>query len=236
MYKIAVCEDESIIRDDICRLCSDILTEKHMEHSLTTFRNAEEFEHSLQMRNSFDLVILDIELGGKDGISLARDLRKQENQISIVFVSAHEIYLRDGYGVQPVHFLIKPVERSALDEALSADIRLHHHNMPHINVRSGSKILPVCIDDIIYVEVMDHILHIHTPEGDIPSRSTLTLFMNSLPAEDFCRCHNSFTVNLRYIRNISHSSVSLSNNVTLPIGRKYYDSFQKSFIRYINCV
>lgn len=234
MYKIAICEDDAFIREDLRRLCDNILTDIHIEYSLSPFSTAEEVETALSSGFPFDLLILDIELGGKNGLELAKELRQQDNRISIIFVSSYENYLRDGYGVQPIHFLIKPVTREALTDAISTDLRLHRSHMPHINVRSGSRIVPVSSGDILYVEVMDHILHIHTRTEIIPSRSTLTGFLELLPTDIFCRCHNSFAVNLQQISNITHASISLKNGATLPIGRKYYDDFQKAFIRYMN--
>lgn len=90
-------------------------------------------------------------------------------------------------------------------------------------------------ESILYLEVMDHVLTIHTLSGNYDIRTTLTQILGMLPEEQFCRCHNSYAVNLARIADISRTAgITLDCSVNLPIGRKYYNDVQQRFIKFIN--
>ena len=205
-----------------------------IDFKVTVFHEAEEFLKQLSAGQSFDLVILDVFLDDQNGFEIARMLREQENPISILFISSSEEYLRDGYSVQPVQFLIKPIDYKALGEALLIDLRSQQSCEQRIYVQVGEQTIALYVNQILYVEIMNHTLSIHTKDDVISLRATLTMFESMLPRQYFCRCHNSYIVNLQEISSISRTVASLNNGITLPIGRKYYDSFQQAFIRSIN--
>ena len=126
-YRIAVCDDDDIIRENLCSLCSDILTNDSVEYRLESFRSACELEKRLDTESCpFELLILDIQMEGMTGMELARSLRDKGNRVSIIFVTACEDYLSEGYGVQPIHFLLKPVRREALASAIHTDLKLNY--------------------------------------------------------------------------------------------------------------
>ncbi len=126
-YRLAVCEDDLLIREEMCSLCRDILTEEKIEQVVTAFASAEELERVLREEGTpFDLLLLDIQMEGMNGMELARTLRERGDRVSILFVTGCEDYLREGYCVQPIHFLLKPVKREELANALRADWELNH--------------------------------------------------------------------------------------------------------------
>ena len=88
--------------------------------------------------------------------------------------------------------------------------------------------------DITYIEVMGHNLYIHTVMDKTVFRQTMAEIERMLPNDIFCRCHNSYVVNLKYIDEFSRTEIILNNGTVLPIGRKYCNDFQKKFIRYMN--
>ncbi len=233
MYNVAVCDDENIIRDDLCSLCKEVLEFMNIEHSITPFGSAEALEAAMDTGNGFDLIILDIELTGKTGIDMAQDMRRKNDMTSIIFVSSHEGYLKYGYSIQPIHFLIKPVEFNMLYNAISADIRINHSSSQLV-LNFKSKSYTINTSDIIYIEVIGHNLYIHTEERKTAFRQTMAEIEQKLQGENFCRCHNSYIVNLKYIDEFSRTEITLQNGIKLPIGRRYCDSFQKRFIRYMN--
>ncbi len=233
MYKVAICDDENIIRDNLCSLCDDVLNFKRLEHSIESFDNAEALEQAMEVGNTFDLIILDIELTGKSGIDFAQEMRRNNNMTSIIFVSSHERYLKYGYNIQPIHFLIKPVDFNMLYNAISADLRINH-STSQIMLNFKNKSYTINTSDIIFIEIIGHSLYIHTSENKIAFRQTMAEIEQMLPGEFFCRCHNSYIVNLRYIDEFSRKEIILNNGTILPIGRSYCDSFQKKFIRFMN--
>lgn len=230
MYNIAVCDNDKSICDELTEFCEDILNEDGIEHSITQFMSADEFEREA---NSFDLVLLDIEMDDRNGFEMAKEMRRFGNKISIIFVSGHEDYLRHGYSVQPVHFLLKPVKRDALAEAVAADIRLNHSN-DDIVLYSGMKTMILPIDKFVYAESYNHSILVHMTESVRFLRMSLTELDRQLEPYTASRCHNSYIVNLRYIAEFNRKGIITVTGEKLPVGRKYYNDLKSDFVKYMN--
>ncbi len=234
VYRIAVCDDDDIMRENLCSLCSDILTDDSIEYRIEPFRSACELEKRLDIESGpFDLLILDIQMDGMTGMELARSLRKKGNRVSIIFVTACENYLGEGYGVQPIHFLLKPVKREALASAIHTDLKLNYIPKTVI-VHIGNKLVHLVFSDVQYIESYNHSIVIHQSAGNNTYYFSLSDFEKQLPMGQFARCHNSYLVNLEEVREIGRTELTLQSGETLPIGRAYYKTFQNAFVRYIN--
>lgn len=234
VYRIAVCDDDDIMRENLCSLCSDILTDDSIEYRIEPFRSACELEKRLDIESGpFDLLILDIQMDGMTGMELARSLRKKGNRVSIIFVTACENYLGEGYGVQPIHFLLKPVKREALASAIHTDLKLNYIPKTVI-VHIGNKLVHLVLSDVQYIESYNHSIVIHQSAGNNTYYFSLSDFEKQLPMGQFARCHNSYLVNLEEVREIGRTELTLQSGETLPIGRAYYKTFQNAFVRYIN--
>lgn len=234
MYRLAICDNESNMRSVLAGLCNEILDEYSVEHTITEFSSAEAFGAAIQDENcQFDVLLLDIVLEEKSGMELARELRSEGNRISIIFITGYEQYLQEGYDVQPIHYLLKPVEKSALEKALKTDIKLNY-NVKTVVLRKGIKTTVLALRDVLYIESLNHIVTIHLVNGTFSFPQTLTEIMQVLPNNVFCRIHKSYLVNMDHIVEFSRSEAMLSNSARLPVGRKYYQESQRKFIRYIN--
>ncbi len=234
VYRIAVCDDDDIMRENLCSLCSDILTDDSIEYRIEPFRSACELEKRLDIESGpFDLLILDIQMDGMTGMELARSLREKGNRVSIIFVTACENYLGEGYGVQPIHFLLKPVKREALASAIHTDLKLNYIPKTVI-VHIGNKLVHLVLSDVQYIESYNHSIVIHQSTGNSTYYFSLSDFEKQLPMGQFARCHNSYLVNLEEVREIGRTELSLQSGESLPIGRAYYKTFQNAFVRYIN--
>ena len=234
VYRLAVCEDDDTIREELSSLCQDILTQDSIEHEITAFSSADELEKRLLTENTpFDLLLLDIQMEGMTGMELAQSLRRRGDRVSILFISGCEDYLPEGYGVQPIHFLLKPVSREALADALRTDWRLNHRPKTAA-LRIGGKTVSLPLAEIRYIESYNHNIVIHQASGDRSYLLSLSEAEKQLPPGQFCRCHNSFIVNLFHIRRVSSRTIYLTDGRNLSIGRRYMEQFQDQFVRYLN--
>ena len=232
--RLAICEDDDAIRAQLHSLCQEILTENSVEHSIMDFASAQKLNDVLTVEsNPFDLLLLDIQMEGLTGMELAQSLRQRGDRVSILFVTGCEDYLPEGYSVQPIHFLLKPVSREALAAALHTDWQLNHRPKTAV-LRIGSKMVSLPLADIRYIESYNHNIIVHQTEGDRTYFLSLTDFEKQMPRDQFCRCHNSYLVNMAFVEEIGRTELSLRGGVQLPIGRAYYKDLQSAFIRYMN--
>lgn len=232
MYLVAVCEDQKDTREETAALCGDILTELGVEHQVAVFSSAEELETRLLGGERFDLLCLDILMGGESGMELAKKLRTTDNRTSILFLTGSSEFLKDGYEVRPIQYLFKPVSRAELRRAIETDLRLNHRPRT-FSIKVGGRTAALPLDEICYVESRDHGSLFYMANGKQFYPLSLTEVEGRLPAERFCRCHNSFLVNLACVRAVSSRTVSLGDQ-ELAIGRKYAERFKNQFVQYLN--
>ena len=118
MYRVAVCEDEAILCANLCAQCESILDKLKVEHRITSFSSAEKLENALLAGEEFSLLCLDILMGGKSGMKLAQELRQRDDKTSILFITSSTEFLKDGYSVRPIQYLLKPVQAAELEQKI----------------------------------------------------------------------------------------------------------------------
>lgn len=233
MYQIAVCEDEASVREALCQMCGELLSERNISHEITAFSGVEALESALIAGAQFDLLCLDILMEGKSGMEFARQLRQRDEKTSILFITNSQEFLKDGYEVRPIQYLLKPVERQELERALETDLRLNHQP-DTVNIRTGTGITVLPLNELWYVESRDHLTVAKLERGEKSFRIWLSDMEQLLPQDRFCRCHNSYLVNMRRISRLDRKGLLLENGEWIPIGRSYYKSAREKLVRFLN--
>ena len=234
MYSITICDDDREFAFSLHGLCSKIMTASGVPFRISISCSLDELTHSFQNDKSVDLLILDIKFGERNGIDFARSLREQGYDTSIVLMSCDSSYLLEGYTVQPIYFLLKPVTREKLENAIAVDLERRRRSET-VTVKCGQGLKALAVERIIYLEVMDHALTIHSRDGDVVSGLTLTQFLEMLPQDRFCRCHKSYAVHLGRIKSISRTDgIILESGQRIPVGRKYYEDLRHVMIEFAN--
>lgn len=232
MYRIAICDDDRNMRDLLRSYCSEILDKYKIRYEFREFSSAEEFETD-EDRDKYNLLLLDIEMSGKNGMTLAEELRRNGSRISIIFITGHDDYLKKGYSVQPIQYLFKPVKKKELESAIAADRRMNYE-AESIAFNTGQKKVVLSVKKIRYAESYDHKILVHTDDQAIVLNSSLAELEQQLQAYGICRCHNSFLVNLQHISEFTRSGIVLSSGEKLPVGRRFYSDIRSAFVRYMN--
>lgn len=233
-YRLAICEDDPLEAGSLRALCEEILTQRQVPHRVRLFSSAEALAQALEQNGAaFDLLLLDIEMPGKSGMDLARELYHRQTPVRLLFITGNPAYALEGYEVHPVHYLLKPVDRDTLAEVLLRDWQTHRQPAALV-LHYARKTLTLPADDILYMESHNHTVTIHTVRGDYPVPVPLADVERLAPPDRFSRCHNSYLVHLGQVAQIGRTGLLLRSGARLPVGRRYYDSFQAAFVRYIN--
>ena len=233
-YHLAICEDDPDERAHLEALCSSLLSARQIDHTLSPFASAEALAEALEGDTGrFDLLFLDIQMAGMSGMELARTLYAQHVPVRFLFITGCADYALEGHSVHPVHYLLKPVELEALDQALYRDWQAHHQARAMI-FRMGGKTVSLPAGDISYMESLNRMVIVHLPGEEHAFPITLAdAERMALPAL-FARCHNSFLVNLDQVKSVGRTEVLLRDGSKLPVGRRFYRSFQSALVRRIN--
>ena len=219
MRSIAIVEDNLEERDTLKAHLARYEAERGETLQITWFGNAMEFEET---RREFDLIFMDIDLPGINGMEAAHLLRTYDEQTPIIFVTNLAQYAVHGYEVGALDFIVKPVTylsfRMRMDRAIRT-IRRSGRRKITISTRDGIRIMEV--SDIRYVEVNKHDLSYHLVGEAEPLvvYGSLRAFEQEVDGGPFVRISNSCLVNMNHIRAARGQTVTLSNGDVLYFSR-----------------
>ncbi len=229
-YRIAVCDDGDEDRRTLAELTARWAKLRRHTVEISTFPSAENFlfRRAEAGECGFDLLLLDIEMTGMDGVTLAKTLRKGNDNVQIVFITGYADYIAEGYEVEALHYLMKPVKAdkffSVLDRA--AEKRTKDEKLLHFTLGGETVRLPVY--RIRYAEVSGNYVTLHAEET-MTVKMTLGELEKQLD-DRFFRAGRSLLVNLTQIGRVSRTELRLLDGTVLPLPRGAYESVNRAII------
>ena len=176
------------------------------------------------------ILFLDIEMEKMDGIALAREIRKHNRQMQIIFVTGYMEYIQEGYDVEALHYLLKPVSQEKIDSVLDRAVECLKTADAVLLVESGGEVLRLPLKEIRFIESNRNYNIIHA-DNDYEVRGTLSELEAKLD-EAFVRVGRSYLVNLNYVRRIGKTELILNTGEKLPVPRGSYKKLNEAFIKY----
>lgn len=171
-YKIAVCDDSVADASYISALVKSWAETAGAQAKLEVFPSAEAFLFSYSENKNYDILLLDIEMESMDGVSLAREIRKGNEAVQIIFITGYSDYILEGYEVSALHYLMKPVDEGKLFSVLErAAERLARNEKTLLLEHAGEAVL-VPLYEIRYIEVRQNYVTVHA-KGDFTVKRTL---------------------------------------------------------------
>lgn len=228
-YRIAICDDERAEAERLGSVVSDWSRAAGIDCAIDTFSGAEALLSAREDRGEYDILLLDVEMRGMDGIALARRLRADGCRAEIIFVTSHFELAGEGYDVDALHYLIKPVANEKLAEVLSRAAGRLAVEPPSVVIFCDGGTVRLYESDILYVESFLHDIVIHTAAGEYRTKESISAFGDRLSG-DFFRTHRSYIVNLRAVVRIGRTSVTLEGGAVIPLARGKYDEANRAFI------
>jgi len=225
--RIAICDDVPRELENIeKRALSWGLSRGHC-CEIQTFPSAEAFLFD-GADTVWSILLLDVEMTGMSGIELAKQLRREGVRAEIIFITSHFEFAGEGYEVDALHYLIKPVAEERLFAVLDkAADRLTEEPLS-VLISCEGETVRICETEILYAEAFLHYIVIHTKNADYRIKESLSAFAERLSA-DFYRIHRSYLVSLKYISRISRTSVTVGQ-AELPLSRGKYDDVNRAYI------
>lgn len=225
----AICDDNSIDSSYIKELVIEWSNAKRYQVNINVFSSAEAFLFHYVDNKEYDVLLLDIEMGNMDGVSLAREIRKSNKSVQIIFITGYSDYIADGYDVEALHYLMKPIKKEKLFDVLDRSVLKLIQNEKHIVINTSDEMLRISLNKIIYIDVDRNYITIHTNK-DYKIKKTLGEIEKELD-ERFFRIGRSCIVNLKYINRVTKTDVYLVTGTTLQLPRGMYDALNKAIIK-----
>ncbi len=224
---IAVVDDEKVIREQIGSLIKKQMPDCYLE-SYTTG------EELLAAGKRFDIVFLDIQMDGMDGIEVARTLRARQDEIVLIFVTGNREYVFDALDLYAFHYLLKPVDEGKFMEVLVRAAGEVAKKKEKKGLFIKKRNLTLDQTDILYIESRAKKVEIHTARSKdiIEIYATMEELEDQLE-EDFYRCHRAYLVNMAHIREYDSDSITITNGDKICLTKKKYGDFVKTYMWYL---
>ena len=230
IYHIAICDDCEEDRNYIDRLVQKWAAAGSDNIAVSTklFSSAEEFLFNYEDKKDYDILLLDIEMGQMDGVSMAKKLRKDNDRVQIVFITGYSDYIAEGYEVEALHYLMKPVNEEKLFSVLDRATQKLSLNEKTIAVETvdGMSIIPVY--QIRYIDVRANYITIHAGK-EYTMKKTLSDIEKELDKR-FYRVGRSAIVNLTCITKVTRTDIVFKDGETVPLPRGAYEKVNRAII------
>ncbi len=231
MLYIAIVEDNEADRSVLLEFLRQYEEDNGCSFQITWFPDGVSFLE--EFKPVYDIVMMDIEMPGLGGMDTARRLREVDPTVCLIFVTNLAQYAINGYEVDAIDFMLKPLQYYQFSVRLSKAIRTCDLRKERsVSIETPSSLVRLPLDEIYYVESDKHYLTYHAVRGDFRCRGQLKSLMAELPGEMFARCHASYLVNLEHVERIDRNQVFVHGKA-LPVSRACQKSLMDAFTRFL---
>ena len=232
--RIIICDDEEKQIANLSALLKEWSEARNLSVKVDCHNSAESFLFAYEDDKALDILLLDIQMGGMDGVSLAKTIRQSDKAVQIIFISGYTDYILDGYDVEALHYLLKPVSREKFFTILDKAAEKLAYNERAIFVSHNGENIRIPLYEIRYLEVLHNYVTIHAAQAYTIKKSLKELGeeLEEL-SDEFFRAGRSYMVNLRHIRKTTKNEVHMSCGGIVPLSRGLYGPLNQAIIKMV---
>lgn len=231
--RVAICDDVLLHREKCAVLLRKISRRRNIGIEVLEYDRGEQLLFALEdNKGLIDLVYLDISMPGEDGMTIAKKIREKEYGCEIIFFTGHEKLWKEAFFVKALHYIIKEdyTEEEFERIFMLAVDAIKKNEEERVVFTCAGEYRNIRIADIDYFEVRDHIVTVHF-DGDatFDFYTPLSRVEKQLMNKAFIRCHKSYLISKRRVRNIHGNEIIMNNGDVIPISRTYRAKVKQSF-------
>lgn len=231
MLQLAVCDDEKVFRSDLRKILGTELELCGIDYHISEFTSGEELIAGLEKADC-QILFLDIEMKGIDGVEAARRLRETKRQMEIVFVTSYADFVFQGYEVRALNYILKPYEPEKIAAVLHTELEaldIEAEKYYVIDQRGGSIRVP--LSSVKYFSSDRRTVHAVTTEQEYTFYEKLSDLETELP-DTFVRIHNRYLVHLKYLEAVRQNTAVVDGE-ELPVSRSCKSGLSIAFAKYM---
>ena len=227
--RIAICDDEEKYRITLKTILDKLLT--NIDYNIDTFDDGNNLYEAFS-GTTYDLVFLDIEMPAVDGITLAKKIRAKSENVFIVFLTSHIEYALEGYEVNALRYLTKPVDIDKLKDVIR-HVQEKQGRAHQIIVKEEGEETVIDVSDVIYMESMNQNVRIVTSKGEHIIRYNIGDFEEELKNDGFFRIHRGYLISLSKVKKLSKNDAIMDGDITLPVSRSNVKPLKEALYAYV---
>ena len=235
---IVICEDTEKDADLLRLLVQKYFGEINCRSEITVYKSGDEFLEDLSSKQEGDVKIafLDIYMPGMNGIETAKRIRETDKDMIIVFATTSKNHGLDGYSVDALQYLVKPVNYPEVKNVLSKCTKKFADSLRFIEVLSDRLTVRIFLKDIVYIECFDTALYIHTVTETVKTFLPLSELESKLEDSSFLRTQRSYIVNMRYIDDMTANDFIMQTGKAIPIRRGDKSAIKQAYRDYLSAL
>ena len=231
MIRIAICDDEKHMSDHIRAMASDFFRKKNREIQLRTFLSGEEL---LNYDGQIDILFLDIQMNGVDGLETARKLRAGKFRGFLIFITVLKEMVFQSFEVQAYDYLVKPVDEKQFEKTMERLFAsMQNVGEDSLLVQQGYERRIVPKDEIVFCEVIDRKIYLNLASGEIIDYYERIENLETKLDGHFFRCHRSYLINLKHLKGYKNGTAYMDNGKEVPVSRLRSREFSGVVLQYM---
>lgn len=231
--RVLIAEDDKFFYTQLETFLQRFAQEKGISIHSAVFSNGAELVE--KYHPEWDLLLLDVDIPGMDGFSVARSIREVDPDVAIMFITNLAQYAIRGYEVHALDYVLKPVSYPAFKMKLTRELgNILNKTDQYLMISQGGSQVRIPISKLRYVEVYNHSLRYHTVDGVIETTGSKSMkeLERELQEKGFCRCHNSYLINLRFVDAVGDGKVRIKSEC-IPVSRNRRNSLMEALMNWI---
>ena len=229
-YRVAIVDDSEIDAQFVRNLLIDWSENRQLGIHAQIFSSAESFLFRYAEDKDWDILLLDIEMGAMDGVTMAKRVRRDNEAVQIVFITGYSDYIAEGYEVAALHYLMKPVNREKLLSVLDRAMEKRRQQERCLILECAGELVRIPFYEIRYLDVRQNYVTVHAKDDHTVKR-TLGDLEKELDNR-FFRVGRSMIVNLSFIQRVNKTEIRLSDGTVLPLPRGAYEPLNRAIIQH----
>lgn len=231
MIRIAICDDEEAMASRIRTMATDFFRGKNMETDIRLFSTSEEL---LRYPGPIDILFLDIQMQGMDGMETAGKLRERGFRGFLIFITVLRELVFQSFEVQAYDYLVKPIEESRFEKTMERLLgSMRNAEEESLLVQKGYESRIISLEDIVFCEIIDRKVYLHLCSGEVVDFYDRIERLEARLDERFFRCHRSFLINLKYLKSYKNNTAYLEGGSEIPVSRLRSKEFSGVILQYM---
>ncbi len=231
MIRIAICDDEKHMSDHIRAMASDFFRKKNREIHFRIFLSGEEL---LSYDGQIDILFLDIQMKGMDGLETARKLREGQFRGFLIFITVLKEMVFQSFEVQAYDYLVKPVDEKQFGKTMERLFAsMQNNNEDSLLVQKGYEGRIIREEEIVFCEIIDRKIYLNLASGEVVDYYERIENLETKLGSHFFRCHRSYLINLKHLKGYKNGTACMDNGKEIPVSRLRSKEFSGVVLQYM---